>query len=157
MAPKAKAKVKAKAKAGGGVRHRRPAALAGGRRGGAPVVPGAGGRVRRRGGAHSWNAGRECALHEVRLEDFKVGQILEISDGIYYGGKDKGVWKTGEVGDVRGRSLSPVFASPGDHIRGPSESFLIRSNGTVCDPSMLSRVQTRREREIVTSTGGEDG
>ena len=166
MAPKAKAKVKAKAKAGGGVRHRRPAALAGGRRGGAPVAPGAGGRVRRRGGAHSWNAGRECALHDVRLEDFKVGQILEISDGIYYGEKMKVCGKLVKLemseGDhfhlflrllgTTSEALLKVFTS------GPTELFVIHRCSPECKQEETGdRYVHGRRGRLVLDLDAEDG
>lgn len=166
MAPKAKAKVKAKAKAGGGVRHRRPAALAGGRRGGAPVVPGAGGRVRRRGGAHSWNAGRECALHEVRLEDFKVGQILEISDGIYYGEKMRVCGKLVKLEMYEGdhfhlflrllgttsEALLKVFSS------GPTELFVIHRCSPECKQEETGdRYVHGRRGRLVLDLDAEDG
>lgn len=82
MAPKAKVRA-----GGGGLR--RPAAPPPMRaRGG----EGGGARPRRRvdpEGVDSWLEGRELPLHQVRLEHLQVGQILEITEAIYYGEKTK--------------------------------------------------------------------
>lgn len=82
MAPKAKVRA-----GGGGLR--RPAAPPPMRaRGG----DGGGARPRRRVDPEvvdSWLEGRELPLHQVRLEHLQVGQILEITEAIYYGEKTK--------------------------------------------------------------------
>lgn len=101
MAPKAKARVR-----GGGLR--RPAAPPMRARGGE-----AGGARRRRRvnpeEADSWMEGRELSLHQVRLEHLQAGQILEISEAIYYGEKTKVCGKLQRV-EMEGSHFHLVMA-----------------------------------------------